>query len=53
MARIQILLHSWGAQNKDFGAVSKSGLTRVYPGGGGTPRMKGVGMLVRNFELNP
>ena len=22
-------------------------------GGGGTPQMKGVGMLVRNFELNP
>ena len=23
------------------------------PGGGGTPHMKGVGMLVGNFELNP
>ena len=22
-------------------------------GGGGTPHMKGVGRLVRNFELNP
>ena len=22
-------------------------------GGGGTPHMKGVGMLVGNFELNP
>ena len=25
----------------------------VQPGGGGTPHMKGVGMLVGNFELNP
>ena len=23
------------------------------PGAGGTPQMKGVGMLVGNFELNP
>ena len=23
------------------------------PGGGGTPHMRGVGMLVGNFELNP
>ena len=23
------------------------------PEGGGTPHMKGVGMLVENFELNP
>ena len=23
------------------------------PGGGGAPHMKGVGMLVGNFELNP
>ena len=23
------------------------------PGGGGTPHMKGDGMLVGNFELNP
>ena len=23
------------------------------PGGGGTPHMKGVGMLVGNFEWNP
>ena len=25
----------------------------LEPGGGGTPHMKGVGMLVGNFELNP
>ena len=25
----------------------------VTRGGGGTPHMKGVGMLVGNFELNP
>ena len=25
----------------------------IIPGGGGTPHMKGVGMLVGNFELNP
>ena len=25
----------------------------VTPGGGGKPHMKGVGMLVGNFELNP
>ena len=25
----------------------------VKPGGGGTLHMKGVGMLVGNFELNP
>ena len=25
----------------------------VQPQGGGTPHMKGVGMLVGNFELNP
>ena len=31
-----------------LGAVSS-----VRPGEGGTPRMKGVGMLVGNFELNP
>ena len=27
-------------------------LTRHFPPGGGTPHMKGVGMLVGNFELN-
>ena len=25
----------------------------VKPGGGGTPHMKGVGMLVGNVDLNP
>ena len=25
----------------------------VSPGGGGTPHLKGVGILVGNFELNP
>ena len=25
---------------------------QLCPGGGGTPHMKGVGMLVGNFELN-
>ena len=25
----------------------------IFPGGGGTPHMKGVGMLVGYFELNP
>ena len=29
MTPTQILVLSWGIQNKDFGAVSKSGLTRV------------------------
>ena len=28
-------------------------LGRKPGGGGGTPHMKGVGMLVENFELNP
>ena len=28
-------------------------LARISPGGGGTPHIKGVGMLVGNFELNP
>ena len=28
-------------------------LRAVYPGEGGTPHMKGVGMLIGNFELNP
>ena len=27
--------------------------SRFNPRGGGTPHMKGVGMLVGNFELNP
>ena len=27
--------------------------TTGFPGGGGTPHTKGVGMRVRNFELNP
>ena len=28
--------------------------SRFNPGGGGgPPHMKGVGMLIRNFELNP
>ena len=26
---------------------------RFHPGVGGTPHMKGVGMLVRNFDFNP
>ena len=26
---------------------------QIPPGGEGTPHMKGVGMLVGNFELNP
>ena len=26
---------------------------REVGGGGGTPHMKGLGMLVGNFELNP
>ena len=29
------------------------GLTRVAAPGGGTPHIKGVGILVGNFELNP
>ena len=24
-----------------------------FPGGGGAPHMKGVGLLVENFKLNP
>ena len=32
------------------GKQKSRGSTR---GGGGTPHMKGVGMLVGNFELNP
>ena len=31
----------------------KSLLLKAPRGGGGTPHMKGVGMLVGNFELNP
>ena len=30
-----------------------SRLSGERPGGEGTPHMKGVGMLVGNFELNP
>ena len=29
MARTQILVHRWGPQNKDIGAVSQRDLTRV------------------------
>ena len=28
-------------------------ISKQIPGGGGTPHMKGVGILVGNFELNP
>ena len=49
MARTQILVHSWGAQNKDFGAVSKSGLTRVQPGGGGDSTYERGGDARRKF----
>ena len=35
----------------------ENAMTRMHesfsPGGGGTPHIKGVGMLVENFELNP
>ena len=27
--------------------------TNLYTRGGGTPHIKGVGMVVENFELNP
>ena len=34
-------------------AVSNAFVISEFHAGGGTPLMKGVGMLVGNFELNP
>ena len=39
--------------NKALSCLVLSCLVYVVPGGTGTPHMKGVGMLVENFELNP
>ena len=38
-----------------FAIISQCLLSPMNPrgGGGGSPHVKGVGMLVRNFELNP
>ena len=37
----------------DQTTVRDSGKRKISCPGGGAPHMKGVGMLVRNFELNP
>ena len=39
-----------------FSRLNEQIVIESYPtggGGGGTPHMKGMGMLVGNFELNP
>ena len=38
---------------KIVAVLATSSLYRGFIPGGGTPLMKGVGMLVGNFELNP
>ena len=41
------------ARYKDDRVRTSQSSVGFDPGGGGTPRMKGLGMLVGNFELNP
>ena len=38
---------------KRLGLVEMTSVLVNAPGGGGTPHMKGVGMLIEKFELNP
>ena len=47
------MVDSVGEQMKQRVEMNGKMVARFNPGGGGTPHMKGVGMLVGNFELNP
>ena len=48
------MVDSVGEQMKPRVEMNGKMVARFNPGGGGgTPHMKGVGMLVGNFELNP